>query len=194
MTDKPATPESLEFQTNPNGGDDFRATLIAARKALGLHQSQVAAKMGMARTSVSNYEQGTYVGTLAFVQAYADAVGYELTLTPKRGSTAGMAQATSVLLEATGYADSLASEEHYRVMSGSAGGSVSTAELNQLRHDAHVAIGAAVYRCAEALVRGGGGDVHGVHKMAEALLNSREAGQEKARRQVASDEMGTGNA
>lgn len=172
--------------TDPNVGDDFRATLIAAREALRLTQYDVAKSMAVVRTSVGNYEQGTCKGTLAFVRAYANAVGYELTLTPKRSGRVDMAEATTALLQATGYADRLATEDHCRTVGVNAEGGVSNARLKQLCADAHVAMGAAVYRLAEALVgAGNGSDVYGTML---ALTESLTAGQEKARRQIASDD------
>lgn len=68
-----------------NVGDDFRATLFDARKASGLTQQQVAKTIGVTRSSVANYEQGRQSFPIATVQAYANVVGYTLTLVPQGG-------------------------------------------------------------------------------------------------------------
>jgi transcriptional regulator with XRE-family HTH domain len=60
--------------------DAFIAELVAARKAAGLSQAEVARRMGVAPPAVSKLERGRRSPTLITVQQYARAVGAKLCL------------------------------------------------------------------------------------------------------------------
>ena len=60
--------------------------LVARRRAAGLSQSEVAARMGTSQPAVARFETGQADARLSTVQRYAEAIGAEmrLALAPQR--------------------------------------------------------------------------------------------------------------
>lgn len=101
---------------------------------------------------------------------------------------AEVVKAVTALLEAVSYADQLSTESHCRTMGGVLRGSIDRKQLNQLHDSAHTEVGCAVHDLAKVLSSSG----DDIHVLTYALLDSRNAGQERAWAKLDTDKMGTG--
>lgn len=58
--------------------------LAEARRALGWSQQQLANRLYVSRTSLVKWESGQRTPEVGALLAWADAVGFEITITPKK--------------------------------------------------------------------------------------------------------------
>ncbi|MFZ1382649.1 MAG: helix-turn-helix transcriptional regulator [Scrofimicrobium sp.] len=73
-------PEFLEVREDFNEFADLIGALVARRRALGLTQTQVAARMGTKQSAVSAMEYSSANPSIQRLQRYARAVGARVTL------------------------------------------------------------------------------------------------------------------
>jgi len=75
------------FQERPEVKEEYNAlgpqyemirAEIEARKATGMTQQELAARMGTAQANISRFESGTYNPSLAFLQKMAESLGKTL--------------------------------------------------------------------------------------------------------------------
>ncbi|HYM91461.1 MAG TPA: helix-turn-helix domain-containing protein [bacterium] len=81
-----ATPVSaLRVRKGPGSAEPFRRALSAARRAAGLTQAALAARLGTTQSAIARLERGEVAPTITTLSRLADALGIQFEVLPRSG-------------------------------------------------------------------------------------------------------------
>ncbi len=81
-----ATPVSaLRARKGPGSAEPFRRALAAARRAAGLTQAGLAARLGTTQSAIARLERGEVAPTITTLSRLADALGIQFEVLPRSG-------------------------------------------------------------------------------------------------------------